>query len=806
VSAIPQIAAVNPEALAAAIAQALGHGRERHSNGTWRTFCPAHNDEGGGHPSLDVNAKSGKVLLYCQTRHCPQKDIIAELKSRGLWPDRPERRRLTLAEFAEKKKLPIDFLRDAGVAEVESYSGPVLHFRYYLEDGSPAPRYRVRVALDGDRNLFWDRLGKGKGAITPYGLERLPDARKRGLMALVEGESDTLTCWLHEYPALGFPGAMTVPKLLTPGMLRDIGKLIVSQEPGDAGKKFRNDIVAKLNVFNWAGEVRIVHWPTGLKDPNELHRADPDAFNQKFAKMVNAAELIDLSDRLPRPLIDADGYLPETTTAAWEALLQANTTQPPRLYSYNGRLVRLEREDVVLRELSEPIMRNEITRITIWLKNQQTEPADPTKHQIENILATENPGLPRLRRVTRVPIFAPDGNLLSTPGFHDGILYIAERNLVVEPVPAQPTSDDLVCALKWIDELLGEFPFVADADHAHAIALLLLPFVRELIRGPTPLHGGEAPQPRSGKGLLLETLLMVGIGTNYAHYGPPNERDEEVKKEITSALRDGVLAILYDNIKSTLRSAELASAITKPFWTGRILGLSADLRVDPLTVIWVTAGNNLSYSNEMQGRALRIKIDAKTDRPEDRVFKKKTSLDIWALEHRGELIWSALTLVQYWISQSSPSPSVAPLGKFEEWSRVLGGVLETCGISGFLSVRPSDNRSAKDRDTAAWCEFVSKWWEKHGDAEVKSATLFEIASGIEGFYLGKVDATEKGQRQSLGSSLNKHLDWVISTMEPEVGQDGHPISSTLPPKVKITFTGTSRKRGGWKLIDSEQKE
>jgi hypothetical protein len=81
VSAIPQIAAVNPEALAAAIAQALGHGRERHSNGTWRTFCPAHNDGGGGHPSLDVTAKSGKVLLYSSQTTMVRRHILPRPRS-----------------------------------------------------------------------------------------------------------------------------------------------------------------------------------------------------------------------------------------------------------------------------------------------------------------------------------------------------------------------------------------------------------------------------------------------------------------------------------------------------------------------------------------------------------------------------------------------------------------------------------------------------------------------------------------------------------------------------------------------------
>jgi hypothetical protein len=81
-SAIPQIAALSPEGLASAIAQALGHGRETHSGNTWRTYCPAHPDEGS--PGLELTIKGGKVLAHCWNNGCPQSAVVDELKSRGL--------------------------------------------------------------------------------------------------------------------------------------------------------------------------------------------------------------------------------------------------------------------------------------------------------------------------------------------------------------------------------------------------------------------------------------------------------------------------------------------------------------------------------------------------------------------------------------------------------------------------------------------------------------------------------------------------------------------------------------------------
>jgi hypothetical protein len=787
-SAAPQIAPLSLEAHAAAIARALGRGRETQSNGTWRTFCPAHDD---GSPGLEVTIKNGKVLARCWNGGCSQDAIIAALKDRGLWPDRGARRRLTLAEFASAKKLPVEFLKANDVTEGHGQYGPVVQFRCRLEDGTLAPRHRVRVALEGPKKLFWDRVGKG-GKITPYGLNRLPDARKRGLLTLVEGESDALTCWFHDTPALGLPGN-TMTSLLTPAMLADITKLIISQEPGASGQKFRDDIVAKLKAFRWAGKVRIVHWPDATKDPSALHIADSEGFERKFAEMVASAELVDLSEQKRLPIVDADAYLPDVTKAAWAALRDANeASDPPRLYLHSGLLVRLEIDpdsgEPSLRDLTEARMRFEATDCSIWLKKQQTTPADPSKHQIENILATPNAPLPRLRRVTRVPIFAPTGALIDRPGFHAGILYLPDKGLIVPAVSKTPTRAEIERAKRWLHAMFFEFPFITAADRAHAIGLLILPFVRELIKGATPLHIFDAPQPRSGKSLLVEMLLYIGLGRNYAHYTLP-ERDEDIKKEITSALREGRQGILYDNIKYLLASGELCAALTKRFWDGRILGVSGNLKVEPLTTIWCASGNNVGCDDEIGPRSVRSRIDAHRTDPENRRFRK--NLEMWVPKHRGGLIWSALTLIQFWFANGSRSPSVAPLGKFEEWSRVIGGVLEACGIPGFLSVRPSDCVSARDHETATWREFVARWWALFRSDEVQVAQLLEIARNIDGFWLGKSD-DDSGKKRALGKGLSKRRDWTISPLKLDE------VEST-PEKVKLINTATTRKIGGWKL-------
>src|SRR5262249_35555185 len=66
-----------------------GLGAKRSSSG-WAARCPAHDDR---NPSLSINIRDGRVLVYCHTG-CPQDAVIDELRHLDLWPsfDRREYR------------------------------------------------------------------------------------------------------------------------------------------------------------------------------------------------------------------------------------------------------------------------------------------------------------------------------------------------------------------------------------------------------------------------------------------------------------------------------------------------------------------------------------------------------------------------------------------------------------------------------------------------------------------------------------------------------------------------------------------
>src|SRR5207245_129240 len=112
----------------------------------------------------------------------------------------------TLKQYAEAKKLPVDFLQRLGLRD-QTYQGTTAVRIPYLDahGNEQAVRYRVGLHKDqaNDQRFRWKKGSK----VSLYGLERLPEAKKKEEVVLVEGESDWHTLWFHNIPAIGIPGA-----------------------------------------------------------------------------------------------------------------------------------------------------------------------------------------------------------------------------------------------------------------------------------------------------------------------------------------------------------------------------------------------------------------------------------------------------------------------------------------------------------------------------------------------------------------------------------------------------------------------
>ncbi len=466
------------------------------------------------------------------------------------------------------------------------------------------------------------------------------------------------------------------------------------------------------------------------------------------------------------PGIDAGSEdLPAVSAKAWGALEQAN--QPPRLFRFGGDPVRVQNDDhgaPFICPLDSDRLRGEVARAANWFqrltRNHQTfeKPALPPVPVVKDMLAAPDVPLPVLSALIGVPAFGPDGTLHAVPGYNPAtkLFYAPAPDFAVPPIAETPDAGAVQTARALIaDDMLTDFPFTGFPERAHAVGLLLLPFVRALIDGPTPLHLIEKPAPGTGASLLVNALFYPALGRNV---GAMTEggNEEEWRKRITAVLLGGAQVVLFDNLRRKLDSAAVSSAITSKVWEDRKMGVSKIVRV-PVRCAWVATGNNPALSSEISRRAVRIRLDAKSDRPWRRTGFRHPDLGAWLTENRGGLVWAALTLVRAWLAAGRPAARELPtLGMFESWTTVIGGILEHAGITGFLG-NLGEFYDSSDTEAAEVRAFLSAWWAKHLDQAVGVAGLWEIASSPDS-CLPLGDKGERSGRMKLGRLLTRLRD------------------------------------------------
>ena len=466
-----------------------------------------------------------------------------------------------------------------------------------------------------------------------------------------------------------------------------------------------------------------------------------------------------------RPLLNAaDRNLERIAGQTLRVLAAAN--EPPFLFRHAENVSRVQRADsgdMVLRTVSEDGLRGVLARVAHWYeprgKKKAPVPELPPRHVVKDILSMPAPPFPVVTRVVHAPIFAADGSLITAPGYSAAakVFYDPAPGFTVAPVPDDPTPEEIAMALDVVAEVLGDFPFTTDAERAHATALMLQHFARELVEGATPLYLIEKPAPGTGATLLADVLSFSASGRRVPVLTEATD-EADWRKRITATLLDGTSIVLIDNVRRRLESSALSSAITSATWKDRILGHSQMASI-PVRCAWLATGNNPALSNEIARRTIRIRLDSKTAQPWLRTEFRHPNLRAWVSEQRSEIVHAALVLVRAWIAKGRPSFERVVFGMFESWSKVMGGILEVAGVEGFLS-NLTEFYEESDAESAAWQLFIDKWWDTHRDSEVGVTELYKIIVPEKGdpldISLGR--GNEHSQKVRLGVALRQMHD------------------------------------------------
>ena len=463
----------------------------------------------------------------------------------------------------------------------------------------------------------------------------------------------------------------------------------------------------------------------------------------------------------PLPALRADeGDLERAERRAWTVLLAANRV--PWLFRLGGVPTWITPDDegrAVAATVTEERLRHMLAKLATWRRlSRQGDlvPTPPPTGLVKTLLATPDPSLPVLAGIVSTPVFGRNGTLLTEPGYHPDarLLYQPQPGFTVPPIPDRPNDADIAAARSLLcDDLLGDFPFIGHAERAHAIAMLLLSFLRAMVDGPTPLHLIEKPTPGTGATLMVDAIatVLTGAGVSVMTEG---RDDEEWRKRVTAKLRQIPSMVLIDNLRHELDSSALAAALTAPFWEDRILGVSEMTRL-PIRCVWIATGNNPEFSNEMARRLVRIRLDARVDQPWRRDGFRHPDLMGWVRANRARLVAACLTLCRAWIVAGRPRGKRS-IGSYEGWAQTLGGVLDVAGIEGFLG-NLDEMLAASDGEGAVWRAFIETWWDRFGTAEVSTSDILGYAIAAEpALPISAKD--QQGQRIRLGKALGKMRD------------------------------------------------
>ena len=458
---------------------------------------------------------------------------------------------------------------------------------------------------------------------------------------------------------------------------------------------------------------------------------------------------------------------------AWSAIQSINDAKEPDgaerpfLFQNGGALVRIVGTNVHTRieALGDTAMYGILARSADWhnVTEEAVTAAPPSRDTARDMLVNPDPGLPPLDSVVRTPTFGKDAMLITTPGYHrsDALWMFPDNSLDIPEVSAKPTREQIASARALlVDELLVDFPFVKESDRAHAIAAILLPFLRRMIAGLAPIHLIEAPTQGSGKGLLASLISIVSTGLAAEGRTVP-ENEDEVRKMITAELVTGRPIILLDNLseKRVLESSALASVVTVPYWTDRLLGESEMLHLRN-NALWLMTGNNPRLSAELGRRCVRLRIDPRIDMPWLRGGFRHPLITEWAQENRSALVHAALTLIQAWIAAGRPLHETR-LGSFEKWSEVMGGVLDVAGIPGFLG-NLNELYAASDGDGQLWREFTGAWWDEFRAVPKKVCDLTQFCEDRDLMQNVLGDGSTRSQQTRLGKALATKRDRVFN--------------------------------------------
>jgi hypothetical protein len=363
--------------------------------------------------------------------------------------------------------------------------------------------------------------------------------------------------------------------------------------------------------------------------------------------------------------------------------------------------------------------------------------------------------LSRLEGLARQPFFDQDGALVTEPGYHAATERFGVFDGADFVFPTEFTRAAAEQALASLTDLLSEFSFVSEHDHAAAIAAMLTAATRPSLPVAPAFHI-RAPEYGSGKSYLADLIaLFAGPAAEYAAKMSYPATSEEATKTILAALLAGPAAIVFDDMAADwIPHGAVNRMLTSPMMSDRILGESRIAQASTRTLVLGT-GNNVGPAGDLLRRVLTIHLDHGVERPATKAYAGDPVGDV--MRERGKYVTAALTIIAAHRAAGAPKLECKALAGFGEWSDACRQPLLWLGLPDPAERIFESMRADPTRDSVG--ALLEVWFKTFGDAATTVRAAIKRAAHFGELFeaFDDMGAVERGEVNSrkLGWALNK---------------------------------------------------
>jgi hypothetical protein len=499
--------------------------------------------------------------------------------------------------------------------------------------------------------------------------------------------------------------------------------------------------------------------------------------------------------RIIRARPEPDGELTPTVTFL-DQLLAADQREEPPMRDASGRLVEVrvrepwslhlltadgtnaETDDAdamkapaepTLVQLTPTAVEMLIERYVRWLavKGKTMYSAAQPRAFVDALMQYSVSTMPVARAINTAPLVSMSGNIIDGVGLDRGTGLVHRIDPLLRAcIPSTPLSEQEVQgALKFVlDKWLVD---VALDPVGKCLAIMLaLTLIERGLLPERPAWFVTAGQRGGGKTTLVNMITLAALERRAAA-AAWSENPEERKKALFSYLRQGVAALVWDNIArgSAISCPHIEAALTASEISDRVLGVSK-VKTAPAGTVHIFTGNSIMPRGDMASRSMILPLKVDRPDPENRSFTHTDPL-AWTQAHRPQIMRACYTLLIAGALNRPKDQTVK--SRFKIWWSLVGWPVEyavrliglNVDCTELLRAGEAGDEEALAASTALTL-LHSLWGTCHftaGDV-VRAMTPVPKPDGFS-HYL-KVDEAEKATADAiadaLGELVGKRLD------------------------------------------------